>query len=53
VKREAEALGTRLAGWQFLVPEYKFNQIFEPVDTLTRKPEPPAKKAKAEPPPNK
>ena len=41
---EAHALDTRLAGWEFEVPEYKYGAIFRTLDDLLQpKPEKPAK----------
>jgi hypothetical protein len=44
---EAHALNTRLAGWEFEIPEYKYGAIFRTLDDLLQpKPEKPAKPAK-------
>jgi hypothetical protein len=41
---EAEQLAARLAGWEFEVPDYKYNTMFTPLEELLRKPPAPAKK---------
>jgi len=44
---EAHALNTRLAGWEFEIPEYKYGAIFRTLDDLLQpKPEKPAKPEK-------
>jgi hypothetical protein len=44
---EAHALNTRLAGWEFEIPEYKYGAIFRTLDDLLQpKPEKAAKPAK-------
>jgi hypothetical protein len=40
---EAEQLAARLAGWEFEIPDYKYNAIFTPLEELLRKPPQPAK----------
>jgi Domain of unknown function (DUF4340) len=43
---EAQALNTRLAGWEFEIPDYKYGAIFRTLDELLQpKPEKPAKPA--------
>ena len=37
---EAQTLGTRLTGWQYEIPGYKYDQIFKPLEDLLKKPEP-------------
>jgi Domain of unknown function (DUF4340) len=44
---EAERLNARLAGWEFEVPDYKYNAIFSPLEDLLKKPPQPVKKAPA------
>lgn len=41
---EAQQLATRLAGWEFEIPDYKYNAIFTPLEDLLKKPPQPAKK---------
>jgi hypothetical protein len=41
---EAEQLAGRLTGWEFEIPDYKYNAIFTPLEELLRKPPEPAKK---------
>jgi hypothetical protein len=43
---EAEKLNTRSQGWEFEVPDYKYNALFTPLEDLLKKPPPlPPKKA--------
>jgi len=44
---EAEQLTARLSGWEFEVPDYKYNVMFSPLEDLLRKPPQPAKKTTA------
>ncbi|HYL71726.1 MAG TPA: DUF4340 domain-containing protein, partial [Candidatus Dormibacteraeota bacterium] len=45
---EAQKLQARLAGWEFDIPEYKYNTLFRPLEELLKKPpEPPKKPTKA------
>jgi hypothetical protein len=44
---EAEQLTARLSGWEFEVPDYKYNVMFSPLEDLLRKPPQPAKKSAA------
>ena len=44
---EAERLTARLSGWEFEIPDYKYNSIFSPLEDLLRKPPQPAKKPAA------
>jgi Domain of unknown function (DUF4340) len=44
---EADQLNARLSGWEFEVPEYKYNAMFSPLEDLLRKPPQPEKKAAA------
>jgi Domain of unknown function (DUF4340) len=44
---EAERLIARLSGWEFEIPDYKYNAIFSPLEDLLRKPPQPAKKPAA------
>jgi hypothetical protein len=50
---EAEGLSSRLQGWEFEIPSYKYDVIFRPLDELLQKPpeakKEPAKKGKAKP----
>ena len=46
---EADQLNARLSGWEFEVPEYKYNAMFSPLEDLLRKPPQPAKKAASPP----
>jgi len=39
---EAEQLAARLTGWEFEIPDYKYNAIFTPLEELMRKPPMPA-----------
>jgi hypothetical protein len=41
---EAEQLTARLSGWEFEIPDYKYNAIFTPLEELLRKPPVPSKK---------
>jgi hypothetical protein len=41
---EAQKLQARLAGWEFDIPEYKYNTLFRPLEELLKKPPEPAKK---------
>ncbi len=50
---EAERLTARLSGWEFEIPDYKYNAIFSPLEDLLRKPPQPAKKTSAVPKPEK
>lgn len=38
VRKEAEALASRLEGWVYQVPGYKFESIFQPLDDLLKQP---------------
>ncbi len=42
---EADQINARLAGWEFEIPEYKYNAMFSPLEDLLRKPPQPARKA--------
>jgi hypothetical protein len=42
---EAQKLNTRLNGWEFEIPDYKYTAIFTPLEELLQKPPAPAKKA--------
>jgi hypothetical protein len=42
---EAQQLNTRLGGWEFEIPDYKYGVIFRPLEELLQKPPEPAKKA--------
>jgi hypothetical protein len=44
---EADQLNARLSGWEFEVPEYKYNAMFSPLEDLLKKPPQPEKKAAA------
>ena len=46
---EAEQLVARLTGWEFEIPDYKYNAIFTPLEELLRKPPQPAKKPASAP----
>jgi hypothetical protein len=46
---EAEQLAARLSGWEFEVPDYKYNAIFTPLEELLRKPPVPEKKSAGAP----
>jgi len=46
---EAEQLAARLTGWEFEIPDYKYNAIFTPLEELLRKPPQPAKKPASAP----
>ena len=41
---EAEQLAARVTGWEFEIPEYKYNSMFTPLEELLRKPPQPPKK---------
>jgi Domain of unknown function (DUF4340) len=41
---EADKLNARLKGWEFEIPDYKYNAIFTPLEELLEKPPEPAKK---------
>jgi hypothetical protein len=41
---EAGTLDARLTGWEFVVPEYRYNTLFRPLDDLLKKPPEPVKK---------
>jgi Domain of unknown function (DUF4340) len=41
---EAGQLAARLTGWEFEIPDYKYNAIFTPLEELLKKPPLPAKK---------
>jgi Domain of unknown function (DUF4340) len=41
---EADKLNARLAGWEFEIPDYKYNLIFTPLEELLQKPPEPVKK---------
>ena len=46
---EAEQLAARVTGWEFEIPDYKYNSIFTPLEELLRKPpQPPKKPASAQ-----
>ena len=47
---EAEHINARLSGWEFEVPEYKYNALFSPLEDLLKKPPQPEKKAAASKP---
>jgi Domain of unknown function (DUF4340) len=42
---EAGKLNARLSGWEFEIPDYKYEAIFRPLEELLKKPPEPAKKA--------
>ena len=44
---EAQRLKTRLSGWEFEIPDYKYAAIFSPLTDLLKPLPPPAKKAPA------
>jgi hypothetical protein len=44
---EARKLQTRCAGWEFEIPDYRYNTIFKPLEELLQKPPEPAKKPTA------
>jgi hypothetical protein len=51
---EAQKLQARCAGWEFEIPDYRYNTIFKPLEELLQKPPEPAHKtAAARPPVNK
>lgn len=37
---EAQTLTARVMGWQFEIPNYKYDQFFKPLEELLKKPEP-------------
>jgi hypothetical protein len=41
---EAQKLEKRCAGWEFEIPDYRYNTIFKPLEELLQKPPEPAKK---------
>ncbi|HET7755938.1 MAG TPA: DUF4340 domain-containing protein [Steroidobacteraceae bacterium] len=52
---EAARLNARLGGWEFEIPEYKYNAMFRPLEELLKKPpepahKPPRARAPAKPP---
>ena len=42
--KEAQQLGTRLAGWEFQIPDYKYAALFTPLEELLKPLPAPAKK---------
>ena len=44
---EAAQLAARFTGWEFEIPDYKYNTIFTPLEELLRKPPPPPPKKPA------
>jgi hypothetical protein len=44
---EARQLNTRLGGWEFEIPDYKYGVMFRPLEELLQKPPEPAKKPPA------
>jgi hypothetical protein len=44
---EAQKLQARCAGWEFEIPDYRYNTIFKPLEELLQKPPEPAKKPPA------
>ncbi|HEV8017161.1 MAG TPA: DUF4340 domain-containing protein [Steroidobacteraceae bacterium] len=52
---EAQKLQARCAGWEFEIPDYRYNTIFKPLEELLQKPPEPAQKktAAARPPASK
>jgi uncharacterized protein DUF4340 len=44
---EADQINARLSGWEFEIPDYKYNAMFSPLEDLLRKPPQPAKKTAA------
>ena len=44
---EAQKLNTRLSGWEFEIPDYKYGAMFRPLEELLKKPPEPAKKTPA------
>ena len=40
----AEQLAARVTGWEFEIPDYKYNSMFTPLEELLRKPPQPPKK---------
>ncbi len=45
---EAKTLETRLKGWEFEIPSYKYDGMFRPLEDLLKKPPEPAKGAKGD-----
>jgi hypothetical protein len=46
---EAEQLAARVTGWEFEIPDYKYNSIFTPLEELLKKPpQPPKQPASAQ-----
>ena len=41
---EADKINARLSGWEFEIPDYKYNAIFTPLEELLQRPPEPAKK---------
>jgi hypothetical protein len=50
---EAQKLQARCAGWEFEIPDYRYNTIFKPLEELLQKPPEPAKKDAAHAPAGK
>src|SRR4029077_11346405 len=50
---EAVKLNARLSGWEFEIPDYKYEAIFRPLEELLKKPPEPPKKAAKTPVPGK
>jgi uncharacterized protein DUF4340 len=48
---EAQKLSARLNGWEFEIPDYKYDLIFTPLEELLQKPPEPAKKSAPAPAP--
>jgi len=46
---EAQKLNTRLGGWEFDIPDYKYSVIFTPLEELLQKPPEPAKPKEKKP----
>lgn len=44
---EAQALNTRLGGWEFEIPDYKYGTIFRPLEELLQRKPQPVRKASA------
>ena len=44
---EAQQLNTRLGGWEFEIPDYKYGTLFRPLEELLQKPPEPARKPAA------
>jgi hypothetical protein len=42
IAADSSTLNTKLAGWAFEVPEYKYDAIFKPMEQLLKKDEPKA-----------